>query len=41
MHTTLGKEKSNQTCEDSINAAFQFADINPFTSGDIPGYDVM
>jgi serine/threonine protein kinase len=41
MHTTLGKEKSDQMCEDSIKASFQFADGNTFTSTDILGYDAM
>jgi serine/threonine protein kinase len=41
MHTTLGKEKCDQMCEDSIKASFQFADGNTFTSPDILGYDAM
>jgi serine/threonine protein kinase len=41
MHTTLGREKSVEICEDSIKASFQFADGNTFTSTDIPDYDAM
>ncbi|KAI4683708.1 uncharacterized protein J4E88_004885 [Alternaria novae-zelandiae] len=41
MHTTLGRETSDQICEDSIKASFQFAEGNTFTSTDIPGYDAM
>ena len=41
MHTTLGKETSDQICEDCIKASFQFAEGNTFTSTDIPGYDAM
>jgi serine/threonine protein kinase len=41
MHTTLGKERSDEICVDSIKASFQFADGNTFTSVDIPGYDAM
>ncbi|KAI4650663.1 hypothetical protein J4E93_003020 [Alternaria ventricosa] len=41
MHTTLGKERSDQICEDSIKASFQFAEGTTFTSTDVPGYDAM
>jgi len=41
MHTTLGRETSDQICEDSIKASFQFAEGDTFTSTDIPGYDAM
>jgi len=41
MHTTLGRETSDQICEDSIKASFQFAEGNTFTSTNIPGYDAM
>ncbi|KAI4918968.1 hypothetical protein J4E85_009758 [Alternaria conjuncta] len=41
MHTTLGREKSDHICEESIRASFQFAEGNTFTSTDIPGHDAM
>ena len=41
MHTTLGREKSDQICEDSIKASFQFAEGDTFTSTEIPNYDAM
>ncbi|KAI4622775.1 uncharacterized protein J4E87_005868 [Alternaria ethzedia] len=41
MHTTLGREASDQICEDSIKASFRFAEGNTFTSTDIPSYDAM
>lgn len=40
-HNTLGRETSDQICEDSIKASFQFAEGDTFTSTDISGYDAM